>query len=128
MNKYYNKQTNSWYIEGRTLTIHTPNGSLFSGIPTEEQLKEWGYELYEEPKPEPLSEEAQTALDRSNRMQSILRELSSMDYLTSKYIDGEDMTPYGDWQEKRKELRLEYNILEEEQNAYYASLTEQIDN
>jgi hypothetical protein len=37
-----------------------------------------------------------------------------MDYLTSKYIDGEDMSEYGDWQAKRRALREEYRQLEEE--------------
>ena len=45
-------------------------------------------------------------------MQEILAELDSMDYLTSKYIDGEDMTEYGDWQARRKALREEYRQLE----------------
>ncbi len=44
------------------------------------------------------------------------RELASMDYLTSKYVDGEDMTEYGDWQARRKALREEYRQLEQENN------------
>jgi hypothetical protein len=47
-------------------------------------------------------------------MYEIQNELSSMDYLTSKYIDGEDMSEYGDWQGKRKALREEYRKLEKE--------------
>lgn len=50
------------------------------------------------------------------KMQKIQDELSSMDYLTSKYIDGEDMTQYGDWQEKRKQLRQQYRELENSLN------------
>lgn len=42
-------------------------------------------------------------------MNEILAELQSMDYLTSKYIDGEDMTEYGDWQARRRALREEYS-------------------
>ena len=44
-------------------------------------------------------------------MYEIQNELASMDYLTSKFIDGEDMTIYGDWQTRRKRLREEYNKL-----------------
>ena len=45
-------------------------------------------------------------------MDIILKELKSMDYLTSKYIDGEDMSEYGDWQGRRRSLREEYRLLE----------------
>ena len=50
-------------------------------------------------------------------MQEIEQMLASMDYLTSKYIDGEDMSQYGDWQEERKQLRIEYRQLENLLNA-----------
>ena len=46
------------------------------------------------------------------RMSEIEEELKKMDYLTSKYIDGEDMTQYGDWQGERRALRNEYRELE----------------
>lgn len=114
MKRYYNTETKEWYTEGRTLTRKVGN-SLFSGIPTDEQLTEWGFEEYTEPQPEPLSDEQIAAQERQRRMNEILAELKSMDYLTSKYIDGEDMTPYGDWQQRRKDLRAEYNELEAEQ-------------
>lgn len=111
MKRYFNKATNKWYVEGRTLTLNVDD-ALFSGIPTEEQLAEWGYEEYFEPTPIPLSEAEFAEQQRQRRMNEILSELRSMDYLTSKYIDGEDMSEYGDWQERRKALRAEYNELE----------------
>ena len=46
------------------------------------------------------------------RMQEIESELKSMDYLTSKELDGEDMTEYGNYKEKRMALREEYRTLE----------------
>lgn len=46
------------------------------------------------------------------RMAEIIQELEATDYITLKYIDGEDMTEYGDWQARRKALREEYRNLE----------------
>ena len=101
---YYNKEKNVYYLEGKILTWQTNDTSLFSGIPTRPQLLDWGFEEVTITKPTP----------REKRMEEILAELASMDYLTSKYIDGEDMTEYGDWQGKRKALREEYRELEQE--------------
>lgn len=106
--RYYNPETKEWYKEGNTLTKRLDNG-VFSGIPSEEQLYEWGFREWFEPIPTPEQEAEQARL---NRMAEIQGELSSMDYLTSKYIDGEDMTEYGDWQGKRRALREEYRTLE----------------
>ena len=52
MKKYYNETTNEWYIEGQSMT-HSTNGGLFSGVPTAEQLAEWGFEEWIEPEPTP---------------------------------------------------------------------------
>lgn len=111
MKIYYNEVTGEYYYEGKSMTRRLPDGSLWSGVPTAERLNEWGYKPYEPQTPEPTEEEI-----RQQRMQEIVSELQSMDYLTSKYIDGEDMTEYGDWQAKRKALREEYRQLESEQN------------
>lgn len=102
MKRYKNKETNQIYVEGRALTWQIDENTLWSGIPTEEQLTEWGFEEITVPVPTP----AQV------RMRQIQAELASMDYLTSKYVDGEDMSEYGDWQSKRKALREEYRELE----------------
>lgn len=105
MKRYYNSTTKEWYTEGSTMTKRVGNG-VFSGIPNEEQLYEWGFTPYTPPQPQ---------VDvREQRMQEILTELDAMDYLTSKYVDGEDMSEYGDWQAKRKALREEYRQLESE--------------
>lgn len=106
MKRYKNKDTNEIYIEGNVLTWQIDNCTIWSGIPTEVQLAEWGFEEIVTPQPTPTQ----------IRMQEIKRELASMGYLTSKYIDGEDMTEYGDWQAKRKALREEYRQLEQENN------------
>lgn len=110
---YINKQTGKRYSGGSITISH--NGVLFSGVPSVEQLTEWGYEEYVPPTPpEPTEEEL-----KLRRIREIERELRSMDYLTSKELDGEDMTKYneqygGDYKEYRRNLRAEYNRLEEE--------------
>lgn len=106
MTTYYNEKIGEYYYEGRSITRRLDNGYIFAGVPNEEQLAEWGFEPYTPPQPQVDA--------REQRMQEILVELASMDYLTSKYIDGEDMTEYGDWQSKRKALREEYRELEQE--------------
>lgn len=115
MKQYYNKEKNTWYREGQNLTVYTDKG-IFSGYPTEEQLKEWGYEEYIAPVPEPLSEETQAYYERQRRMSEIQQELSATDYLVLKAYEGYDMSEYGDWMAKRKALRDEYNELEELNN------------
>ena len=52
MKRYYNSTTKEWYTEGNSITKYI-NGSLFSGIPSVEQLTEWGFEGYIEPTPTP---------------------------------------------------------------------------
>ena len=101
---YYNKEKKIYYFEGNTLTWQISDTSFFSGIPTKVQLLNWGFVEYIVPQPTP----------KELRMEEILAELASMDYLTSKYIDGEDMTEYGDLQGRRKALREEYRELEQE--------------
>ena len=104
---YVNKHTGEKY-QGGILTTNY-NGALFIGIPTEIQLQEWGYGEY-------VPDEKELKL---GRMSEIEAELKSMDYLTSKELDGEDMTKYnekygGDYKLYRRNLRAEYNKLEEE--------------
>lgn len=52
MKRYYNSTENKWYIEGERITVKG-SGMLFSGVPSEEQLTEWGYEEWHEPEPTP---------------------------------------------------------------------------
>lgn len=101
----YKNNTTGEIYHGGAITKRLDNGAVVTGTPTPEMLTEWGYTPYTPPIPQ--------ADTRKQRMDEILAELSSMDYLTSKYIDGEDMTEYGDWQSKRKALREEYRELEQ---------------
>jgi hypothetical protein len=52
MKRYYNSATHEWYTEGQSLTRKIDNG-VFSGIPSEQRLTEWGYEEWVEPEPTP---------------------------------------------------------------------------
>lgn len=52
MKKYYNSTTHEWYTEGQSLTRKIDNG-VFSGIPSEQRLTEWGFEEWIEPEPTP---------------------------------------------------------------------------
>lgn len=104
---YKNNKTGEMYLGG-AITRRLVNGAIVTGKPTPELLAEWGFEPYTPSQPQ--------ADPRKQRMDEILAELDSMDYLTSKYVDGEDMTEYGDWQGRRKALRQEYRELEEESN------------
>lgn len=65
---YYNQTTDEYY-SGGPFTITKPDESTFYGIPTIEQLIEWGFEEYtppveeyeEEPIEEPTDEDEITA-------------------------------------------------------------------
>lgn len=64
MKRYYNKTTCEWYLEG-TPIVRKSDDVVFSGVPTEEQLFSWGYEVYIEPVPTP-EEQLKTA--RNNKI------------------------------------------------------------
>lgn len=50
--RYYNETTKEWHTEGNSLTRRV-NGALFSGVPSEVQLKAWGFAEWHEPEPTP---------------------------------------------------------------------------
>lgn len=77
MKRYYNQEKNVWYYEGKSITWKQADGSLFSGIPTEQQLAEWGFVPYTPPVPERTLEVAKaekiaeiTAYDTSEAVNS----------------------------------------------------------
>ena len=53
MKRYYNNNIHEWYTEGQSITRKLDNGALFSGVPSVEDLTEWGYEEWVEPAPTP---------------------------------------------------------------------------
>lgn len=77
MTTYYNEKTGEYYYEGRSITRRLDNGYLFAGVPTEQQLAEWGFESYTPPQPERTLEIAKaekiaeiTAYDTSDAVNS----------------------------------------------------------
>jgi hypothetical protein len=113
--RYYNSTTKEWYNEGQSLTRRLDNGTLFSGVPSVEQLAEWGYEEVEEPEPyQPTEEDL-----KEQRKQEILRLLADTDYIVLKKAEGIDISEYDEryqptFLEWRQALRDEYNELEQQ--------------
>jgi len=77
MTTYYNKKTGEYYYEGRSITRRLDDGRIFAGVPTAEQLAEWGFEPYVPPVPERTLEVAKsekiaeiTAYDTSDAVNS----------------------------------------------------------
>lgn len=86
MKQYYNKNTEEWYTEGQSITRKIENG-VFSGIPTIEQLLEWGFE--EQIAPEPTEEEL-IEQARQNKLND-LDYYDSSSEVNSFSINGKDM-------------------------------------
>ena len=78
MKKYYNITTNKWYYEGQSITYNIENG-VFSGVPTEEQLTEWGFEEQVELVPPELTEEELLEKAKIEKIQEIEQYDSSED-------------------------------------------------
>ena len=109
--EYCNKKTKERYTSGQSITRRLEGGKVFSGVPTAEQLTDWGF------KEVLIKDYEPTIVDkRETRIAAIHEQLCNMDYLTSKFIDGEDMSQYGDWQEQRRQLRQELRGLEDNLN------------
>lgn len=77
MTTYYNATTDEYYYEGRSMTRRLDDGRIFAGVPTAEQLAEWGFEPYTPPVPERTLEIAKsekiaqiTAYDTSDAVNS----------------------------------------------------------
>lgn len=47
-----------------------------------------------------------------NKIERLKDELKQTDYIVLKYIEGEDISVYGNWQEKRHLIRNEINYLQ----------------
>lgn len=80
--KYYNETTKEWYTEGQSLTRRV-NGTLFSGVPSVEQLTAWGFVEWVEPAPTP-----EQLLERAK--QEKIAEIEAYDQ--SDAVNGFDVT------------------------------------
>ena len=102
MKRYYNPTTHEWYTEGNSITKYI-DGSLFSGIPSVEQLEQWGFEEYIEPAPTP---EELLARAKANK----IAELEAYDdsEVNSFSVNGKDM-----WldHDVRQQLRISLDAL-----------------
>lgn len=114
MTGYYNKSLDKWWLEGQGTLERENDLPLYGTITVQDALK-FGYKAKEYEvavviPAETEEEKAHAAI--ITRMAEIRQTLDEMDYLTSKEIDGEDMSEYGDYKEERKALRTEYRELE----------------
>ena len=102
MKRYYNSTTHEWYTEGNSITKYI-DGSLFSGIPSVEQLQAWGFEEYIEPTPTP---EELLARAKANKIAEL--EAYDQSEVNSFSVNGKDM-----WldHDLRQQLRISLDAL-----------------
>ena len=86
MKRYYNETTQEWYNEGQSVTKYI-DGSLFTGIPSEELLEQWGFEEWHEPEPTP---EQLLQRAKANKIAE-LEAYDASDAVNSFTIDGNPM-------------------------------------
>ena len=86
MKIYYNPTTKEWYTEGNSITKNISNG-VFSGIPSEQRLTEWGFEEWVEPTPTPEELLARAKADKIAELEAY----DSSDAVNSFSIGGQDM-------------------------------------
>ena len=102
MKRYYNSTTHEWYTEGNSITKNISNG-VFSGIPSEQRLTEWGFVEYIEPTPTPEELLARAKADK-------IAELEAYDdsEVNSFSVNGKDM-----WldHDLRQQLRISLDAL-----------------
>ena len=103
MKRYYNSTTKEWYTEGNSITKNISNG-VFSGIPSEQRLTEWGFEEYIEPTPTP---EELLARAKSSKIAE-LEAYNKSDAVDSFTINGKVM-----WldHDLRQQLRISLDAL-----------------
>lgn len=102
MKRYYNSTTKEWYTEGNSITKYI-NGSLFSGIPSVEQLQAWGVVEWVEPEPTP-----EELLQRAKAEKIAELEVYDANEVNSFSVNGKDM-----WldHDLRQQLRISLDAL-----------------
>lgn len=84
--RYYNAITKEWYNEAQSLTKRVENG-VFSGIPSVEQLYDWGFREWVEPAPTP-----EQLLERAKQVKiAELEAYDASDAVDSFTINGQSM-------------------------------------
>ena len=86
MKRYYNPTTNEWYTEGNSITKNI-NGSLFSGIPSEQRLTEWGFVEWVEPAPTPAQLLERAKADKIAELEAY----DQSDAVNSFSVNGQEM-------------------------------------
>ena len=102
MKRYYNSTTKEWYTEGTSITRKV-EGGVFSGIPSVEQLTEWGFEEWVEPVPTP---EELLAKAKASKIAEL--EAYDASEVNSFSVNGKDM-----WldHDVRQQLRISLDAL-----------------
>ena len=102
MKRYYNPTTHEWYIEGNSITKNISNG-VFSGIPSEQRLTEWGFVEWVEPTPTP-----EELLARAKSAKIAELEAYDDSEVNSFSVNGKDM-----WldHDVRQQLRISLDAL-----------------
>ena len=105
MKRYYNPATKEWYTEGNSITKYI-NGSLFSGIPSEERLTEWGYEEWVEPIPTTEELLARAKADKIAELEAY----DASDAVNSFAVNGKQM-----WldAQTRQQLRISLDAMQQ---------------
>jgi hypothetical protein len=105
MKRYYNSATHEWYTEGQSLTRKIDNG-VFSGIPSEQRLTEWGFVEWVEPEPTP-----EQLLQRAkNAKITELEAYDASDAVNSFSVNGKQM-----WldAQTRQQLRISLDAMQQ---------------
>ena len=102
MKRYYNATTHEWYTEGNSITKNISNG-VFSGIPSEQRLTEWGFVEWVEPTPTP---EELLVRAKTNKIAEL--EAYDQSEVNSFSVNGKDM-----WldHDLRQQLRISLDAL-----------------
>lgn len=105
MKKYYNNITKEWYAEGQSITKSLEHG-VFSGVPTVEQLTEWGFAEWHKPQP---TEEQLLAQAKEEKIAELL-DYDQSNAVNSFTISGQEM-----WLTRDDRTQIDESI-----NAYEA--------
>lgn len=105
MKRYYNSTTKEWYTEGTSITRKI-DGGVFSGIPSEQRLTEWGFEEYIEPTPTP---EELLAKAKASKIAE-LEAYDASDAVNSFAVNGKQM-----WldAQTRQQLRISLDAMQQ---------------